>query len=116
LLAASKRPPQRKPSGQKKRHRTRDQEGRPSGFLRAKLPEIESILGFPDAGPKLQRAIPGSTYAHGIKDPAGHAGGNLMFMDGPGGEVKVFPCQPGGSVVAATGPFRREPDGSCRQL
>jgi bla regulator protein blaR1 len=72
------------------------------------------ILTVGEDGPKLQRAIPGSTYPDGIKDPAGHAGGNLMFM-GLGGNrvtgqgvslanlVGVLSRQLGRSVVDRTG-------------
>jgi bla regulator protein blaR1 len=72
------------------------------------------ILTVEENGPKLQRAISGSTYPHGIKDPAGHAGGNLMFMGLGGSRVTaqgvplgnlagVLSRQLGRSVVDQTG-------------
>jgi uncharacterized protein (TIGR03435 family) len=81
--------------------------------LHAESKELpQYILTVEENGPKLQRAIPGSTYPDGIKDPAGHAGGNLMFMDGSrvtaqgvslAHLVGVLSRQLGRSVVDRTG-------------
>jgi len=81
--------------------------------LHAESKELpQYVLTVEQEGPKLQRAIPGNTYGNGIKDPAGHAGGNLMFMDGRrvtgqgvslANLVGVLSRQLGRSVVDRTG-------------